>query len=89
MLRITITDTKTNKTVFETFARCICAGISEDEDKSRCVFYQQSNGISIADAGHCLESLDDVRKQLMKLTGVKAAYWTAKLFSKKEKRVIE
>ena len=62
MLRITITDTKTNETIFETFAKCICAGISVDDDQSRSVFYQQSNGISRKDAGHCLHAVDSVRR---------------------------
>lgn len=99
MLRITITDTKTNETIFETFAKCICAGISVDDDQSRCVFYQQSNGISRKDAGHCLHAVDSVRRWLLKSKEIernqkkskeiKIAYWMTKLFSEKESEVVK
>ncbi len=89
MLRITITDTKTNETIFETFAKCICAGISVNDDQSRCVFYQQSNGISRKDAGHCLHAVDSVRRWLLKSKEIKIAYWMTKLFSEKESEVVK
>ena len=89
MLRITITDTKTNEVLMETFGKCICAGITEDDTETRAFSISQSDGVTRTDAGICLEALDNVRKNLLKLPGVRISYLTAKLFSRKEKRVIK
>lgn len=83
MLRITITDTKTNETIFETFAKCICAGIAVNEDTARSIFFQHKDGISRMDA------VDSAKKRLIKMAEVRAAIWIAKLFSKKESEVVK
>lgn len=89
MLRITITDTKTNETKLETFARCICAGITEDDTESRCIFYKQGDEVTGTDAAICLVALDDVRGKLLKVQEVKNAYLKSKLFGRKERKVVE
>lgn len=89
MLRITITDTKTNETIFETFAKCICAGIAVNEDTARSIFFQHKDGISRMDAVHCLDAVDSAKKRLIKMAEVRAAIWIAKLFSKKEEEVVK
>lgn len=69
MLRITITDTKTNEVLMETFGKCICAGITEDDTETRAFSISQSDGVTRTDAGICLEALDNARKKPSEIAG--------------------
>lgn len=89
MLRIVITDTKTNETKLETFARCICAGITEDDTEGRCIFYHQGDEVTKTDTAMCLIALDDVRKKLLKLPKIRNVYLKLKLFTEKKREVIK
>lgn len=87
MLRITITDTKTNEVLMETFGKCICAGITLKNNNAQSCFLTAKEGTSFF---NCAKSVDSaemaVKEALENQPMLKVAYMAAK-FAQKETKV--